>query len=185
VAQLSDMLAQARAKEIEAAENAIAASFRSTAHELSDEMKSLLVPFTRWCAANKVRCLPARPTTIAAYWQAEKDRGKEPYETLLAIEGLHVFAGLANPVQTPIVRSVTESTIPVDAPRSWTKTEKEEFELLPRHTKQVLLRREKDREKTMRRAQNEAAEYKNTLLRLQQADAETKSATEKGSEDNG
>jgi hypothetical protein len=182
MAALADAIKNLNAKELDAHEAELAACFPSTTHTLSDEMKALLVPFVRWCENQRVRSCPALPTTVAAFWQAQKDRGIKPYETLLAIEGLHLFAGMANPVQTPVVRSVTESTTPVEAPRSWTKVEKDEFKLLPRHVQEVVSRREFDREKTMRRAQNDAAQYKNALLRLQQADAETSAAEPKENE---
>jgi hypothetical protein len=171
---LADAIRQVNARELDQNEAALAAGFLLPAHELSDEMKALLVPFINWCETKRVRALPARPTTIAAYLQSQKDLGVQPHETLLAIEALHFFAGMASPVATPVVRAVTEGP-PVEAPRSWTKVEKEEFTLLPRHTQVVLQRRDQDREKALRRTQNSLAEERK---RLSETAAETNKPVE-------
>jgi hypothetical protein len=162
MASLGDAIRQANERELDQNEASLASCFPSTAHELSEEMKALLVPYIRWCETQRVRALPSRPTTIAAFLQMQKDRGIEPLETLLAIEALHLFAGASNPVQTPVVRSVTEGA-PVDPPRSWSRVEKEEFVLLPRHTQEVIARREQDREKALRTSQNKLAEERRRL----------------------
>jgi hypothetical protein len=162
MATLGDAIRQANERELDQNEAALAACFPSTAHELSEEMKALLVPYIRWCEIQRVRALPGRPTTIAAFLQGQKDRGIQPLETLLAIEALHLFAGHANPVQTLVVRAVTEGA-PVDPPRSWTRVEKEEFRLFPRHAQWALARRESDRDKAMRSSQNKLAEERKRL----------------------
>jgi len=54
------------------------------------------------------------------------------------------------------------------APRSWTTQEKLLFTGLPVEIQSLIVRRENDREKQLRRAQNEAAELRNRL----KADAE-------------
>jgi hypothetical protein len=175
MAALGDAIRQANVRELDQNEVALASCFPLPAHELSDEMKALLVPYIRWCEIQRVRALPSRPTTIAAFLQGQKDRGIQPLETLLAIEALHLFAGYANPVATPVVRSMIEGA-PVDPPRSWSKVEKEEHQLLPLHMQTVIARREQDRERSLRTSQNKLAEERKRL----QADAETKSAeTEK------
>jgi hypothetical protein len=92
-------------------------------------------------------------------------------ESLEAIEAMHFAAALGNPVATPIVRTTTAAST-IEAPRSWTKDEKLLFTGLPPEIQTVIVRRENDRERVMRRAQNELAELKKRL----QADAEIKSA---------
>ena len=172
---LADAISTINNRELDSNEAAIAACFPSTTHELSDENKALLVPFVRWCETQRVRALPCRPTTVAAFLQWNKDRGVQPFETLLAIEALHFFAGMANPVATPVVRSVTEGP-PADPPRSWSRMEKEEFALLPRHLQEVTARREQEREKSLRTAQNNLAEQRKRL----QADADPKAVNTEG-----
>ena len=181
MAQLADAIRQVNARELDQNEAALAACFPSPAHELSDEMRALLAPFIGWCEAQRVRALPARPTTVAAFMQWQIDRGVQPFETLLAIEALHILAGQANPVATPIVRGMTEGASVVP-PRSWTKVEKEEFQLLPRHAQQVIARREQDRETNLRRGQNALAEERK---RLKADAAEPKAAEPKKEVENG
>lgn len=47
---------------------------------------------------------------------------------------------------------------PIEPPRSWTKEEKDRFQSLPRETQEYLANREQEREREIRRSQNEAAE---------------------------
>src|SRR5262249_47748991 len=144
---------------------------------LSAEAQQLLVPFVRWAEMQRVRSLPARPTSVAAFAQWQKDLGvsKEKINaTLAAIEAMHFAASLANPCATPLVR-ITSAASTIEAPRSWTGPERQLFTELPIEVQRVISRREADRERTMRRAQNEAGELRN-LLKRQQADAAPKTA---------
>src|SRR5512139_3690014 len=52
---------------------------------------------------------------------------------------------------------------PIEAPRSWTKEQKEQFKELPRTAQEVIAQREQDRETTLRRGQNELAEQRKAL----------------------
>jgi hypothetical protein len=116
-----------------------------------------------------VRSLPAKPVSVAAFVRYQQDRGvPRPMiaESLTAIEELHFAASQSNPCATPVVRTTTGSTI--EPPRSWTKSEQLLFTGLPPEVAAVIARREQDREKTLRRCQNELAELK----KRQQADAE-------------
>jgi len=127
-----------------------------------------------------VRALPARPATCAAFAQWQRDLGvpKEKISaTLSAIEALHFAAGQSNPVAIPLVRTTTAAST-IEPPRSWAREEQQLFTQLPVEIQVVVSRRERDRETTLRRGQNEVAELKK-LIRLQAA-AETKTAdTEK------
>lgn len=58
---------------------------------------------------------------------------------------------------------------PIDAPRSWTKEAKERWDGLPRETQEYLAAREQDRERELRRGQNEAAEKLKGLTAKEQA----------------
>jgi len=130
-----------------------------------------VIPFLRWCEAQRVRSLPAKPVSVAAFVRYQQDRGvPRPMisESLEAIEALHDAASQANPVATPIVRTTTAAST-IEAPRSWTKSEQLLFTGLPPEVQSVIVRRESDRERTLRRAQNELAETKKLLLRLQTA----------------
>lgn len=53
-----------------------------------------------------------------------------------------------------------EALEPIEPPRSWTKAEKERFQSLPRETQEYLHTREQEREREVRRSQNEAADIR-------------------------
>jgi hypothetical protein len=104
---------------------------------------------------------------VASFAQWQKDLGvpKEKISaTLSAIEALHHAAALGNPIATPLVRTITAAST-ISPPRSWTKEEWGLFRELPIEAQLVVARRERDREITLRRSQNEAAELRK-LLRL-------------------
>jgi hypothetical protein len=175
MAQLADMLAQVRANEILQAEAEIASCFPQPP-KVTPEAQDRLAPFLAWCEQQKVRSLPARPTSVAAYAQYQQDQGiprEKINATLSAIEAMHVAASVGNPVATPVVRTVTGGST-IEAPRSWDKDGRAAWAQLPPDVQSVIAARESDRERTLRRGQNELAEMKK-LLRLQAA-AETKTA---------
>ena len=183
MAALSAMLADLTARELDANEQALAACFGQPP-ELTAEARQLLTPFLAWCEQQRVRPLPAKPTSVAAFAQLQIDQRiprDSLHATLSAIEQLHFAAAMANPVAVPVVRTVTGSTI--DPPRSWRAEEKLMFTGLPPEIASVIARREQDRERELRKAQNAAAEAK----RLK-ADAATTSAantTKESTQDNG
>jgi hypothetical protein len=52
---------------------------------------------------------------------------------------------------------------PIEPPRSWTKEARERFAALPRETQEYLASREQDRDRELRRSQNEAAEQRKAM----------------------
>jgi hypothetical protein len=177
MAALADAIAHINARELDANEAAIAACFPPPP-AVPPEAQQQLMPFLAWCEDQRVRALPAKPASVAAFAQWQQDLGvskEKVAATLSAIEALHFAASLGNPIATPLVR-VTTSASTIEPPRSWAKDEKELFTGLPVEIQIVVARREKDRETIMRRAQNEAAELRNKLLRLQEQMPQPKSA---------
>ena len=60
---------------------------------------------------------------------------------------------------------------PIEPPRSWTKDAKERWQSLPRETQEYLAAREQERDREIRRSQNDAADkLKGVAAREQQAD---------------
>src|SRR5262249_9436127 len=149
MAELSRALADIHAKEIDANENALAQGFPQPPG-LSAEARELLVPFIRWAETQRVRALPARPTTCAAFAQWQLDLGvpkRKISAALAAIEELHFAAAVANPIATPTVRAVTGySTSGIEAPRSWSKNFKIAFKELPAAIQAAIATREHARE---------------------------------------
>jgi hypothetical protein len=175
MAELAQALRKVHERELDANEQAIAASFPPPP-ELSREAQVAVAPFVAWCETQRVRALPARPTSVASFaqWQADLGVPKEKISaTLSAIESLHFAASLGNPIATPIVRTITAAST-IEPPRSWDKDAKHRFAELPVELQRVVAAREKDRETHLRRSQNELADIKK-LLRLQ-AGAEPKAA---------
>jgi hypothetical protein len=185
MAQLADAIATINTRELDANEQAIASCFPRPP-ELPPDAQQHLAPFLEWCTAQRVRPLPARPASVAAFLQHQRDRGvsKETISaTLAAIEGMHTAANWGSPIASPLVR-ITTAASTIEAPRSWAKEEKQLFMQLPVEIQSVVARREREREKVLRQSQNSTAEYRK-LLRLQQADAETSAAEPKKENEHG
>lgn len=62
-----------------------------------------------------------------------------------------------------------EPTPPIEPPRSWTKEAKERWQALPRETQEYLSEREQERDREVRRSQNETAEKLKGLTAKEQA----------------
>jgi hypothetical protein len=200
MAALSDLLAQQRANEIAAAENALVAEVNSAAGarefaeeylkpELTDtdaqrEAQERLDVFSHWCVSKGVPSLPAKPYTIAAYIISRQGLGvaeTKVRSTIEAIERAHDIAGLPNPVATFAVRFALSKYATIEPPRSWDKHGKLLFAGLPLEVQATVAAREQNREANLRRGQNEIAELKKRLM----ADASsTKAAEPKKVEDN-
>jgi len=75
----------------------------------------------------------------------------------------------APPEQPEAQGATTESAeppaaqAPIEPPRSWTKEARERFASLPRETQEYLADREQERDRELRRGQNEAAEQRKAL----------------------
>jgi hypothetical protein len=63
----------------------------------------------------------------------------------------------AEPLETPAAEA------PIEPPRSWTKEARERFASLPRETQEYLASREQERDREVRRVQNESAEERRAL----------------------
>ena len=171
---LAEEIEKAKQREMDANEAALASCFPRPP-ELSSEAQQRVMPFVQWCEVQRVRALPARPTSVAAFvcWQQDQHVPRQVIvETLSAIEALHIAASVGNPVVAPVVSATLGST--VEPPRSWKKEDKEFFATLPLHAQEIVARREQERETNLRRGQNELAEMK----KRQSDGADTKPVTE-------
>lgn len=149
--------------------------------QLDADAASLLDPWNRFCSFHGCRNIGIRPQVVAAFIRAEASQRAEPHKialTLSAIELLHDRHGLSNPVATAVVRAELERILKIEAPRSWPKAEQLMFASLPPEIRAIIARREREREIALRRAQNAAAELR------QSAAAEIKPATKPNEESN-
>jgi hypothetical protein len=127
----------------------------------------MILPFVQFCRERKVRYCPASPFVVSAYVLWLMSMGVSGINKMLhAIEELHDLNGRANPVQTHVVKVVLGELVskepPGPPPRSWTKAEQLSWATLPSDVRSAIARREADREKELRRAQNAAAAKRKT-----------------------
>jgi hypothetical protein len=186
MAALAEAIKNLNAKELDAHEAELAACFPPPP-QMSPEAQRHLVPFLEFCEQQRIRPLPCRPASCAAFLQHQTDRGvskERVAETMAAVEAWHIASNWGSPIASPVVRIVTAAST-IEPPRSWSKEEKENFKTYPRDAQEKISRDAARREADFRRGQNEIAEMKK-LLRLQlEAAAETKAAdnTEKETTD--
>lgn len=155
---------QQASAQTEASEAAIAlhlAANMPVATSLTETDLTLADTFIQWCTANGVRHCPATPATVAAFLLEQRKLDvveSRVVATVEAIETMHDYLSLPNPVATALVRNVLRFAVTIEPPRSWDKAEKISFGLLPSDIQAAITRREQDRDKYLRRRQNELAD---------------------------
>jgi hypothetical protein len=109
----------------------------------------------RWERAKKQQAAPVEAAAPAQTDSGQPDDAAPPVE---APSG-DATEGQADPPETASI----------EPPRSWTKEAKERWQSLPRETQEYLATREQERERELRRGQNEAAEKLKGLTAKEQA----------------
>jgi len=164
---LVDEIARAKARALSDGDAKMAAEVATKLPiqvELGEDVRLRLQLFAQWCEGHSVRACPSRPTTIAQWVLDHGHLGADRVMAILAaIEAIHAHYGLANPTKTPIVSKALEQHFQSEAPRSWKADEKVLFEILPEAIKQIIGRRERDRERELRSCQNRAADAERKL----------------------
>jgi len=162
---LAEALNYTQEREIETNEAALAACYPPPSNKLTEAEQASLKAFVNYCQVQRVRIVGAKPTTIAAYLQYQAELGltaDKILEQAKAIESLHDALGLPNPVATLVVRSVLEAALKTEPPRGWRSDEKFFFQQLPPEIRAVIARRENDRDRELRRLQNQTAQLRNS-----------------------
>jgi hypothetical protein len=134
--------------------------------ELTPEQRELFQIFAAWCDQKACRKCPAKPWALAAFIIDQEKLGvpaERILATIQAIEAAHDQHGLANPTATAVVRAAMDRILTVDPPRSWPKEDKAAFAMLPAGIREAISRRELQRDRDLRRRQNELAEEKKRL----------------------
>ncbi|AWM02530.1 hypothetical protein [Bradyrhizobium amphicarpaeae] len=136
--------------------------------------------FVRWCELNGVTACPAAPALVARFvtdcaalgvsrlWSAVQD-----------ISRMHVSLGLADPTLGGAAASAMNAIAAIPPPRSWPAPFKQRFSALPYDIQIHLAAHEAQRERALRRAQNDAASARQKLAALE---AETKDRESNGNE---
>jgi hypothetical protein len=146
--------------------------------ELDDQTREDLRPWLSWTTERGVRHAPAKPYVVAQFIFEQSATGATTEAILKQLDAIakaHDKFSLPNPVATAAARAALEREFNFDVPRSWTTAEKQTFLTLPAEIRAAISRREQDREKTLRTAQNRLAEERKRL----QADADIKAADNK------
>jgi hypothetical protein len=135
--------------------------------------------FARWCELNAASFCPASPAMIAKFvgdcaplgiarlWPAVQD-----------ISRTHVSLGLADPTLGGAVALAVSDVAGIEAPRSWPDDRKQQFKVLPYDLQIYIANHEARREKALRRAQNEAAAFRQKLTAFQQEHAKQRGTDE-------
>jgi len=120
--------------------------------------------FVKWCELNGVEPRPAAPANVARFIVDCASLGIDRlWPAVQEISRLHVEVGLADPTLGGPVAAAISDLAKIDPPRSWPTDCKERFKSLPYDLKVYVAAHELQREKALRRAQNEAASAKQRL----------------------
>jgi hypothetical protein len=119
--------------------------------------------FGKWCEARGVRKCPVKNWVLATYLLEKSAEGvpAEPLlATLAAVAALHDHHNLGNPVATRVVNLALEQILREERQPRWSKDELVEWRHLPLPIRNAISRREEDRDRELRRVQNEFAKLR-------------------------
>ncbi len=114
--------------------------------------------FARWCELNGGSFCPAAPAEVARFVADCGPLGIERlWLALQEISRLHQSLGLADPTLGGAVAAAIDNVAGIAPPRSWPNAHKQRFKSLPYDLQTFVAAHEVQRDKALRRAQNEAA----------------------------
>ena len=132
--------------------------------------------FMRWCEDRQVSALPARPASVALFVMQNRSMSLSDLVDLVdQIGAAHVATGMADPTTTYPVPAMLNKIAAINPPRSWPKEEKQRFLALPYSLQTYVCKREGERDRAVRQAQNEAADVRKKI-EGKKDDPETKNA---------
>jgi hypothetical protein len=140
--------------------------------ELSADVRDRFSLFEKWCSERGVRRLPAKSWTVAAFILDQNAHGRDAQgclALLAAIAEIHDSASLSDPTSSSVVNQVLDQIVKVNPPRSWPAADKAEFARLPPTIREIIAKRENDRDREVRRKFNEIAELKRQALAAESA----------------
>lgn len=120
--------------------------------------------FVKWCELNGLSPCPAAPAYVARFVVDCAPLGIERiWPAVQDISRLHVSVGLADPTLGGVVAEALSDIAGIDPPRSWPSAHKHRFKSLPYDLQVYVATHEAQRERTLRRAQNDAARARQQL----------------------
>lgn len=136
--------------------------------------------FVKWCELNGVISCPAAPASVARFVTDCASLGlSRLWPAVQDISRMHVSLGLADPTLGGVAASAISAIAAVSPPRSWPGPMKQRFAALPYDIQLDLAAHEEQRERALRRAQNDAACARRKLTALE---IETKDGKPDGNE---
>jgi hypothetical protein len=125
--------------------------------------------FAKWCELNGGSLCPAPPALVANFVSDCAALGIERlWPAVQEISKMHVALGLADPTLGGAASAAIDAVAGVTPPRSWPSDQKLRFKALPYDLQVYVAAHEAQREKTIRRAQNEATSARQQLVAHQQ-----------------
>ena len=120
--------------------------------------------FVKWCELNGLSPCPAGPAHVARFVVDCAPLGIERlWPAIQDVSRLHVSVGLADPTLGGVAAEAISDLAGIDPPRSWPAGPKQRFKSLPYDLQVYVASHEAQREKALRRAQNEAASARQKL----------------------
>lgn len=136
--------------------------------------------FVKWCELNGVIACPAAPASVARFVTDCASLGMSRlWPAVQDISRMHVSLGLADPTLGGAAASAMSAVAAIPPPRSWSGPFKQRFAALPYDIQVHLASHEAQRERALRRAQNDAASARRKLAAFE---AEAKGGTTNGDE---
>lgn len=136
--------------------------------------------FVKWCELNGVTACPASPALVARF---VTDCGllgmTRLWPAVQEISRMHASLGLADPTLGGVAASAMSAIAAIPPPRSWPGAFKRRFDALPYDIQVHLASHEAQRERALRRAQNDAATARQKLAVFE---AQTKEEKTNGNE---
>ena len=124
--------------------------------------------FAKWCELHGATWCPASPADVARFVADGASLGIERlWPAVREISEAHVSLGLADPTLGGVAAAVLNEVSGIPPPRSWPDDRKQRFASLPYDLQVYVAAHENRREKTLRRAQNEAALARQKLAALE------------------
>ena len=125
--------------------------------------------FARWCELNGAPFCPAPPAAVAKFISDCASLGIERlWPAVQEISAAHTSLGLADPTLGGAAAAAISALAGIPAPRSWPDDLKQRFKSLPYDLQIHIAGHEAQRERALRRAQNEAATNRQKLAACQQ-----------------
>lgn len=114
--------------------------------------------FVRWCELHGVSPCPAAPADVARFVADCASLGiGRLWPAIQEISRLHASIGLADPTLGGVAAVAVDDVARISPPRSWPTDRRQGFRSLPYDLQVYIAAHELQREKALRRAQNEAA----------------------------